>query len=188
MNCRVACVLLSLLTLVVLAPGRTARADDSACIKAAKETSVRCWSRCSDDDEDALKQCTDRCEAALETHKQRCQSASSAAAQGSLPKLSGVTQNGQDGCYFGECPPDLDKRIGESKDSPEEPPPRKPAPRTVAPANSSSPTNAQPLVRMTGICQTPYFYCQMLQIGLVGSSCWCGSLYGPVIGVTVPQR
>lgn len=171
--------------------------DLDRCISAAKKTNLSCWNRC----DAAEDECIADCDADFEARKQQCRSSSSASSNTSAgagqTELSGTSKTGQDGCYYGECPPDLDKRIDKRTEdnADEEEPPRK-SPRRQQPREQ--PQQDQPLdrsafppaaqVQMTRICQTPAFWCMMLVAGPVSSPCWCASVFGTANGITVPER
>lgn len=165
-----------------------ALSDEASCISTAKQTNVHCWDRCGGDDS-AVQSCTADCDATFEAAKKRCESGKSRNAIANT-QLSGTKKGGQDGCYFGECPDDLKKRIEDVEEEPEEKP--APAPhrrRTETPREDPAPpAPSYPTAQMTQICQTPYFWCVMNQFGPVNSPCWCASPIGAANGITVPQR
>lgn len=167
--------------------------DLDRCISAAKKTNLSCWNKCDASEDD----CIADCDADFEARKQQCRSSARANTSGNTngstnvgqTDLSGTTKTGQGGCYYGECPPDLDKRIEDSADE-EEPPQRKPQrrqqPKEEPTERSSFPPAAQ--AQMTRICQTPTFWCTMFVVGPVNSPCWCASAFGPANGITIPER
>jgi hypothetical protein len=162
------------------------------CISSAKKTNLSCWNRCDDED----RNCIADCDADFEARKQQCRAnvranASSGASDSNKAPLSGATKTGQGGCYFGECPPDLDQRIEASSDE-EEPPQRKPQRRPQR-EDEEQPTQRQTFpppaqVQMTRICQTPAFWCTMYVAGPVNTACWCANAFGTANGVTIPER
>lgn len=152
--------------------------DVEDCIAQAKQTSVACWDRCSSDS------CIDRCDVTFNRQKTRCREGINT----SKKNYSGTATNGQNGCYYGECPEDLDKRIEESepirKRIEEEP--------TGSEEETQKPprTKPQPSQRaqFTNICQTPVAWCVMNQTGPVNYPCWCMTPLGMANGLTVPPR
>jgi hypothetical protein len=93
----------------------------------------------------------------------------------------GNAATGGDGCYFGEC-----------GDSTSKSPPAPPAPKQQpTQTGSSAPPQQMPpqQVRMSSICQTPAFWCQMFQQGVVGGGCYCNVNVPPgfVLGTVWPQ-
>lgn len=73
-------------------------------------------------------------------------------------------ESGGDGCYFGECPDDVD------------------------PATQSPNTPSRQASQRTLICQTSEGWCQMSTELPVDVPCGCLTLDGPVGGITVPSR
>jgi hypothetical protein len=86
---------------------------------------------------------------------------------------------GEDGCYFGECP------------EPGATPPTLPPVEQPQTWNEPAPPNQTPWPQqqeMTSLCQTPQFWCQMWEFGPVGADCWCADWYGNIhTGWTIPQ-
>ena len=181
---------------------------EAACHEAADrcedqtyEAFERCNERCDQrqDDVDWWAACSDQCVAtndeavaACDEQREACdagpQPAPKPAQQGAKPAtgLSGSKKAGQEGCYFGECPNDLEKKI-------ETAPPGQPQPQPTSPApgpNSVPQPQPQPMPTATdtSICQTPTFWCQMGMRGPVGYSCYCNTYMGPVYGVSVPEH
>jgi len=152
-----------------------AQSDLADCIAAAKATSLRCWDRCSGSG-DRLDRCTSKCESTFQDDKGNCKTGHSGQNSASRAQLSGTQKGGENGCYFGECPTDLKKKIAETHekvDVDDDPPlKRYEAPRAA----------------LTGVCQTVYGWCLMNQTGPVGYPCWCMTVSGVLNGVTVPQR
>jgi hypothetical protein len=147
--------------------------DAERCISRAKQTNVECWDDCSS------RSCMKRCDEAFVREKNQCQARIST----SKKQFSGTTKSGQNGCYYGECPPDLEeqienteperKKIEEEEPEPEQKPRRRDNP---------------PLPQVTNICQTPTFWCAMNQSGPVGYPCWCATPLGTANGITVPTN
>jgi hypothetical protein len=174
--------------MLLCAPGNATDALDQ-CISAAKRANIRCWDACGGDQD-----CNDRCDSKYETAKKNCANPEATASAVPGKRLSGVKQNGQDGCYFGECPDDLQKKIDDAKKVPEQPPDESPAspPASTAPPKrrrSDNPTQPfTPTVPITNVCQTPAFWCIMIQYGPVNSPCWCANMFGVAQGVTIAVR
>ena len=80
---------------------------------------------------------------------------------------------GEDGCYFGECP-----EPGATPPSlpPVEEPQTWTDPNQTPPNQTPWPQQAE----LTSICQTPQFWCQMFEYGPVGAECWCADWYGNI--------
>ena len=191
------------LGLAVLAPvyALADPCDDAhdVCLTHAENRGDACWKRCDarfPNDADRWNTCTDQCDAAADREKDSCEVTSEqcAAAQDtddsdsptrrtSTGPLFGAKENGEDGCYFGECPD------GKTSPSPRTTPtaPPRTTPSTPSPQPTPFPRNPFPQVLMTNVCQTPTFWCRMFQVGAVGYPCYCNSAFGPVNGQTIPQ-
>lgn len=94
------------------------------------------------------------------------------------PQIASLSAQGQEGCYFGECP------------EPGTPAPNLPPEQAnwPEPQQTPWPDGTWPQQGATAICQTPTFWCVMGETGPVGSDCWCADWYGYVYyGTTVPQ-
>ena len=91
-------------------------------------------------------------------------------------------QDGEDGCYFNECPDDVPSR-------PNVPTPA--GPDTNYPVPSFDFPVPNPNFRVAEACQIYYpvqFWCTVpLNSGYVGQSCWCPSPYGLVSGYAVAR-
>lgn len=163
-----------------------------SCFDEAEAKDDRCWERCErrgGDNLGAWERCTDRCSIETDRASNACDKAydqcvrfagsgGESASRSSRTDYQGSRKKGQDGCYFGECPEDIEGTIEDAD----------PAPRTRRPTPSPSP---QPQIQTTSICQTPSFWCQMGVRGGVGLQCYCNNPYGfpPVVnGVTVPEH
>lgn len=153
-----------------------------ACTERGTLQGERCWDSCDSrypNNYNAWERCTDRCDASEDSAWKSCEREEKAceanATRESSSALYGSRESGQDGCYFGECPGDINTAPSGS------PPQTVPQPQ---------PPNPQPQTRAqtTSICQTPTFWCTMLGRGPVGMSCYCNTLYGPLPGITVPER
>ena len=90
---------------------------------------------------------------------------------------------GQEGCYFGECP-----EPGATPPSLPDPQPQQQTPwndPNQQPQQSPWPQTAE----VTSICMTPQGWCQMMEFGPVGADCWCADWYGNVAtGQTVSEQ
>ena len=85
--------------------------------------------------------------------------------------------NGEQGCYFGECP---DDPTGPTRGA-DDPPPFFP------PSNQP---RYQPYAQVCQVYQPVLYYCHLPpRTALVGQSCWCPTQWGPLVGFAVaPQQ
>lgn len=153
--------------------------DRERCLVLAKKDKLNCWSNCPSS-ETRARSCVAKCSDTFDASKSQCGQGSPSRLQGSRTGAGG----GADGCYFGECPDDLKKRI----DSKHEEPEPKPKPRTRTRAKPDPEPEEEPQVATTNICQTPAFWCTMNVRGSVGSPCWCVTPVGSSTGIAVLQR
>jgi hypothetical protein len=201
--------LCALLLAAVAAPG-SSRADQcwddrNACTDRADEAQEECSAGCDarfPGDLDRWESCFDRCNNARDRAIRQCDRdeetcRSNAARRRSPPDtpsrardnaaargFEGQRAQGQDGCYFGECPNDLQRKI-------EQAPPAPSSPQQQPPANPQIPVPQQQGSRMSWICQTPGFWCRMFVQGPVGYSCSCQNPFGfpPLVpGIIVPGQ
>lgn len=166
--------------------------QEDVCIDLAESRGDACWDTCDarfPRDFDRWDACTDACSANEDRAVDSCYSArdrcEAPPSRNRFPlsasrneALFGARGNGEDGCYFGECPDGIPSD------------PRPPEEQSPVPPKQSSPQPQFPppqQQRFTAICQTPTFWCRMFQTGPVGYPCYCNSGFGPVNGVTVPQ-
>jgi hypothetical protein len=160
------------------------------CLADTEAAGDACYDSCDADDASARRDCRVRCETRLTRRQQQCttlqRECESNAAASDDAALFGSQRSGADGCYFGECPDDVD----EPKPSPRKPVQRRqpePEPEEDV-VDDWWQRQQQQQPPSTAICQTPAFWCEMYVRGPVGASCYCNSLFGPVYGVTVPER
>ena len=174
-----------LLAVTANIPSLTSRAaDSSSCVASAKSDSLRCWEGCSGTGS-RLERCTDQCETNYQTAVKDCSKSSSGRTSGGA-KGGAKPTGGTDGCYFGECPEGLGKKIKEKHADLDEEKPSRTSPSR--PSRQPQPPSTSSPVSMTYVCQTVYFWCTMGQAGPVNYPCWCASPNGPVSGVTIPQQ
>jgi hypothetical protein len=194
----IASIVFAGLCLGVLAPVADEACDEHAdeCIAVSEENAEGCNERCEyvSDVDDRLG-CQNRCDSRLNRRQKECRQlqrecSSSAASTTNEEALFGSKRTGQDGCYFGECPDNLEEQIESRKRTPR----REPAPeRERESVDDDYPAEHWPprtvhTAATTAICQTAAFWCQMSQRGTVGSYCYCNTLWGPVYGITVPEQ
>jgi hypothetical protein len=164
-------------------------AQADACRERASGSSEGCTNACdSYNSVDAYSRCLDRCTAREQRESDRCDKAEidckkrprpSSTTKSSSSALFGSRAQGQDGCYFGECP------TGDSSPSPS-PPPKRPNP-APDPQPNPQPTTQQFVP--TNVCQTQTFWCLMNQFGPPNFSCWCRNFNGYIVnGITVPLK
>lgn len=94
-------------------------------------------------------------------------------------QLNGASSNGQDGCYFNECPDGNPTPPGSNEPVNNEPSDVPNAPNPV-PIDTSQ--------RATHICQTQVLWCRMGVSGPPGYPCYCNTPMGFYQGVTVPEQ
>lgn len=176
-------LLLALTAVIAAFPLPLAAADTASCVAGAKRESIRCWDRCSGTGA-RLDRCTDQCEDAFEKDRRSCARDISASISADRSRLSGTKRSGEDGCYFGECPADLDRQVRQTHAEPDAFPRRPSRPVRQTPRD-------EPLAQAatTNICQTPLFWCVMNEVGPVNYPCWCmNPLTGFANGITVLKR
>ncbi len=180
------CRLLALAAAAIgICPAAAHAADSSNCIASAKKESIRCWDRCSGTGA-RLNRCTDQCEDEFESARKSCNRNPAASVNPDRSRLSGTKRAGEDGCYFGECPTDLNRQVRETHAEPDA---ERPTRRPRRPAREPERDEFVAQAATTNICQTPQFWCVMNQTGPVNQPCWCLSLLtGLVNGITVLQR
>jgi hypothetical protein len=165
------------------------------CIAVSEQNAEECNENCEYvSDVDERLACENRCDSRLNRRQKDCRQrenecASSAASAATEEALFGSKRTGQDGCYFGECPGNLEEQIESGKKTRR----REPAPEPERePLEDESAVDQWPprtvQTATTSICQTAAFWCQMGQRGAVGSYCYCNTFWGPVYGVTVPEQ
>lgn len=178
----------------------------SSCLDKAEEDVTACYDRCDARYPDLgpkWDKCYDTCDAASDEALDQCDAQEDACLDGkplnqtpAPPKpaggggatapspgmIYGSKQSGQDGCYFGECAGDIPN--GGSPQPQQQPQPTQPQPQP-----QSYPQQQQvPMVKTTAICQTPAFWCQTFDRGVVGSACYCNSPFGPIMGMAVAEK
>jgi hypothetical protein len=158
---------------------RAQTGERERCLALAKKDKLNCWSSCPSG-ETRARSCVSTCNDTFDVSKSQCSQVSSSRLEGSRSGAGG----GANGCYFGECPEDLKKRIDSKREETE----AKPKPRTRTRAKPDPEPEDEPQIATTSICQTPGFWCTMNVRGAVGSSCWCVTPVGSSTGITVPQR
>lgn len=94
--------------------------------------------------------------------------------------IKGNSATGGDGCYLGEC--------GDKETTPPPKPKPKPQPTEESdPDGLVPPQRPAPQMPLTNICQTPGFWCTMIQPSAPGISCYCNLPYpmGFANGITI---
>lgn len=145
----------------------------SDCLSVAKRDRLNCWSECPTGAR-RTEACVDGCNDEFSDAKKSCEKPASARAA-----LQGRYKGGENGCYFGECPPDLSEKVETEKKRGKKRPPAD---------ENDDPVPPSPAVLTTNICQTPALWCTMFVTGPVGTSCFCTTPMGTAYGITVPRR